>query len=215
MVLLLLCISAVSAALIAVEVRSLYTGPAQAARAIDEAKTLESNSAQEPEDKEHLADSEACADALKKGNLFARPAPKQNPVREVAGILGNEALINGNWYKASQKVGDAKVVAVGATEVKIEWNGQEKVFAPIAAAGSSAGGGPSRPSGPGQGSRPGRAEMIRRGRPDMPMPPPGVGARIKMMSPEERARMRESMINVSEVEAGVGGTRVRIRRIQR
>lgn len=74
------------------------------------------------------------ADELKKNNLFAPPPPKQHPVKEVSGILGREVLINGKWYKAGDKVGDATIVAIEPTQVKIEWEGNEKFFAPIGAA---------------------------------------------------------------------------------
>ena len=82
----------------------------------------------------YLADAKAIADALKKKNVFAPPEPRRHPVSEVSGILGNEAFINGKWYKAGDKIGDATVVAIDPTIVKIEWDGKEKVFAPIAAA---------------------------------------------------------------------------------
>ena len=77
------------------------------------------------------------ADELKKKNAFAPPPPKKHPVEQVAGILGSEALINGKWYKAGDSVEDAKIVAIEPTQVKIEWQGDEKTFAPIASSGSS------------------------------------------------------------------------------
>jgi hypothetical protein len=65
--------------------------------------------------------------------LFAPPLPKKHPVSQVSGILGNEVLINSKWYKVGDKIGDAKIVAIESTLVKIEWEGKEKVFAPISA----------------------------------------------------------------------------------
>ena len=138
-----------------------------------------------------LADAKSAAEALKKKNLFAPPAPKQNPVREVSGILGDEALIDGKWYKAGASVGDAKILAIGPTTVKVSWNGQEKEFSPIGASGgpgdqrptSGPAGGPPRPGGPpSQGPRPGRGSA-----------PPGF-------SPEEMANFREQMRNASPEE---------------
>lgn len=73
------------------------------------------------------------ADAIKKQNLFIPPAPKRHPVTAVLGIMGNEALINGKWYKVGDKIADAEVVAVEPTLVKIKWDGSEKTFAPISA----------------------------------------------------------------------------------
>jgi hypothetical protein len=74
------------------------------------------------------------ADALKKNNLFVKQAPKEHPVKQVDGILGNEVLIADKWYKLGEKVGDAAIVAIAPTEVTIEWNGQKKTFAPMATA---------------------------------------------------------------------------------
>ena len=94
------------------------------------------------------------ADALKKQNLFAPPAPRQNPVRAVMGIFGDEALINGKWYKAGARVADARVVSVGPTSVTVEWDGKEKVFRPIDAVAS--------PGSTGS-SRSGRSTVVSRG----------------------------------------------------
>ena len=76
------------------------------------------------------------AEALKKKNLFSPPQKKEHPVKEVRGIIGNRALINGKEYELGESVGDAKVVAIEPTYVKIEWEGNTKVFAPISAADS-------------------------------------------------------------------------------
>ncbi len=82
------------------------------------------------------------ADALKEKNLFIKAPPPKHPVKQVDGILGNEVLIANKWYKAGDKIGEAKVVSVEPTQVTIEWNGNTKTFAPLAAASSG------RPSGP-------------------------------------------------------------------
>jgi hypothetical protein len=88
---------------------------------------------QEQVDKAVAAD-KAVAEELKKVNLFAPAPPKKNPVQEVYGILGNEALINGQWYKAGAKIQDANIVAVEPTCVVVEWNGQRTTLYPIQAA---------------------------------------------------------------------------------
>jgi hypothetical protein len=85
---------------------------------------------------ERLAGARKVADQLKEKNLFVKKPPKENPVKQVEGILGHEALIGGKWYKAGEKVGDAKIIEVAATRVKVEWEGKETTFAPMAAAGS-------------------------------------------------------------------------------
>ena len=79
----------------------------------------------------YLAEANKMAEDLKKKNLFVPPITKQHPVKAVTGIFGDEALINGNWYKAKAKVGDAEILAIEPTRVNIKWEGQEKWFAPI------------------------------------------------------------------------------------
>ena len=96
----------------------------------------------EPNDlQKYLEEARKAADALKEKNSFIKQPPRQHPVKQVDGILGAEALISGKWYKVGAKIGDAEILEIGPTEVKIEWDGKEKAFPPMAAAGS----GPSRP----------------------------------------------------------------------
>jgi Na+-transporting methylmalonyl-CoA/oxaloacetate decarboxylase gamma subunit len=81
------------------------------------------------------AASQAVAQELKKHNLFSPPQPPRHPVTSVLGILGGEALIGNKWYRAGDMVGDAKIVAVEPTRVRILWQGHEKVFVPMDVAG--------------------------------------------------------------------------------
>jgi hypothetical protein len=140
----------------------------------------------------HFAAAVAIADGLKKNNLFAPPVPKQHPVTDVFGIMGNEALINGNWYKAGDRIGDARIVAIGPSQVRIEWEGSEKVFAPISSGGSAGPGTPGRGGPEVREKGPGGASA-----PLVSIPPGGGpmfgGGRggFGDLSPEERARMRE------------------------
>jgi hypothetical protein len=85
---------------------------------------------------ECVSKAKEAAEALKKKNLFSPPQKKGHPVKEVRGIISNKALINGKEYKLGESVGDAKIVAIEPTYVKIEWEGKTKVFAPISAADS-------------------------------------------------------------------------------
>lgn len=163
------------------------------------------------------------ADALKKKNLFSPPVPKQHPIKSVLGILGDEALINNKWYKAGDKVGDAKIVAIGPSSVTTEWEGKEKVFRPIDASGGSGGpsGGsrsrPSRPSPRPGGSKGGPPNMVvvqppkptgggpvQRGPSNRPPRasggPGGPGGRFSQMSAEDRKRMKERYMQMSEEE---------------
>lgn len=149
-----------------------------------------------------LDQTKASANQIKKNNLFVPGADRQYPVREVIGILGHEALIGEKWYRTGDSVGEAKIVAIEPTKVKIVWNGQEKEFSPIGAMGSPAGkpergAFPNRK--PGAGA-PGQVMVTgsRRG-----PGPQGSGPsaqekeqkrqRWMNMSPEERQRLREQV----------------------
>lgn len=205
----LLAVSAISAILIVVKVTGLFGTSARAEetvrQAIDHSKPDAKNLTAQ------LDRFKKDADALKKENLFSPPPPRQNPVKAVLGIFGDEALINGKWYKAGDKVADAKIVAVAPTAVTVEWDGKKTVFNPID-------GGSSGPSG---SSRPGRptSSSSGGGRPGMVVtegPSPGGGPgrggpmggmtreRIMNMSEAERdrfrAQMRERFENMSEAE---------------
>lgn len=152
-----------------------------------------------------LASSHASAEELKKKNLFFATPPRQHPVKEVLGILGDEALINDKWCKVGDSVGDAKIVAIDATKVRIAWDGQEKEFSPIAASGGGGGGqaarsGSSRPGGrPGPTGGPpvvvsgGRRGMGRGGQGLSSAEREQMRARWQSMSPEERQRARDEM----------------------
>ena len=157
-----------------------------------------------------LVAARSLADELKAKNLFVKKPPPQHPVSEVAGILGGEVLINDKWYKAGDSIGDARIVAVEPTLVKIVWAGKVKEFAPLAAADSPGPGGP-----PARGRRGGPPSRMRTQRPmgapsrpfpsrTMPGRPQGpsmlsqqeradLRERWKTMTPEEQARLKEEM----------------------
>lgn len=152
-----------------------------------------------------LAPAKASAEELKKSNLFVKTPPKQNPVGEVLGILGDEALINGKWCKVGDTVGDAKIVAIEPTKVKVAWNGEEKEFAPISAAGSGQAGGPPSSRSGGRSGSAGNASAAGTNAGRGPRLSGRMGAglssaqraqmrqRWQSMSPEERQRAREEM----------------------
>ncbi len=73
------------------------------------------------------------ANALKKKNLFVKEQPKEHPIKQVDGILGNEALIQSKWYKAGDKIGEAKILSITATGVVAEWEGKTRTFSPMTA----------------------------------------------------------------------------------
>jgi len=128
---------------------SFFRGPARAEDVVAHALVRHGR---EPNDLEpYLAGARETAASLKEKNLFIKKPPRQHPVKQVDGILGSEALIGDKWYKAGEKVGDANIIAVEPTEVKIQWDGQVKTFPPMAATGGDR---PSGPRGPEKGGPP-------------------------------------------------------------
>jgi len=194
----LLVISVFMAVLIFIKVVGFYVAPAKAESLVKKAVAHSNTNAKGTET--YLAESKTVADKLKRENLFAPPPPKEHPVKAVPAILGDEVLINGKWYKAGDMVEDAKIVAIGPTDVKIEWDGKVSVFCPIDAGSPSAPGGPSRVTAGARGAGE-RAEMvvIRSGTGPMPsrggMEGFGGGMRDRWqsMSEAERDRFRAEM----------------------
>jgi len=191
----MLAVSVLSAVLRLVKVTTFYVGAARAEnavrRAMEQSKTDPKNIQKE------LARLKPIADNLKKDNLFSPPPPKEHPVKEVWGILGDEVLIKDKWYKVGQMVADAKIVAVEPTEVSIEWDGKVKVFLPIDASEAPPAKG-ARPSQPGarppSGSPGERADMVVVQSQPGPRGPggPGPGGRFE--------GMRERFQNMSEAD---------------
>jgi hypothetical protein len=97
--------------------------------------------------KQSLGEARKTVDSLKQNNLFVKASPKQNPVKQVEGILGREAFIGGKWYKVGDKIADAKIVAIAATRVEVEWDGKKTSFSPMASAGAKPAGPPRAPVG--------------------------------------------------------------------
>lgn len=126
------------------------------------------------------------AEALKKNNLFTPPPPRQHPVKEVLGIFGDEVLINGRWYKIGDKVADATITAIEPTKVKIEWEGSEKIFAPISGSASEASGRLSRNTRMGRTTtRSGEAKMVVIGSETR-----GSGGHSGVLSEKERIKLQ-------------------------
>lgn len=188
---LLLGVSAVCAVLILINVTGFFTASSKAGTLLKDAVANNKPDAKEME--KRSADSKAIVEELKKKNLFAPPPPKQHPVSAVSGIMGNEVLINDRWYKLGEMVGDAKIVAIDPTRIKMQWDGQERVFAPIDAPT------PAGPAGPRPGAEVAKAEgpggdtagavQVSAGLPGMGGP--GMGRSFGGFSEEERARMRD------------------------
>ncbi|MHC4168677.1 MAG: hypothetical protein ACYSWQ_17130 [Planctomycetota bacterium] len=127
--LVLLGASAVFAVLIVVKTAGFFAESARAEGLVKRA--VGQNGSDDKQIEGAIARSCAVADALKKANLFSPPEPRRHPVTAVTGILGDEVLIGSKWYKAGDRVADARIVAVEATQVRIEWDGREKIFSPL------------------------------------------------------------------------------------
>jgi len=132
----LFAFAAVLAVCIFVRLIDFYTTKARAERLVGQEAAKGKLDPNEMD--KFIAKTKELAEELKKKNLFA-PAPKEegHPVKAVTGIFGDEALVNGKWHKAGDKISDAEIISIEATEVKIKWNGNVKSFAPIAAVVSS------------------------------------------------------------------------------
>jgi hypothetical protein len=199
----LLAVSAFLAVLVLIKVTAFFVASARAENIVKRA--VEQSSTDDKSTEEYFAESTKLADELKKNNLFAPPPPKQHPVKEVWGIFGDQVLIKDKWYDVGDKVGDAKIVAIGPTSVKMEWDGKEKTFKPIDAAE------PKAPSKPGKtvakagGAGGERADMVVIQSDARPMPGReggrGPGPRGGFDGMRERfMMMRQGLENISEQE---------------
>jgi len=203
--------------LILVKVTGFFTASAKAENIVKTAVAQNNTNAKDVD--KYFAKYKVLADALKKNNLFAPPQPRQHPVKEVWGIFGNEVLIQDKWYKVGDKVGDAKIVAIGPTQATIEWDGKKQTFAPIDAADSSQPGGPKDSREEAKAGEPGGggAQMVAVGSQPMGISGgrvefggfggEGMRARFQDMSEADRDRFRAEMqerreryMNMSEAE---------------
>jgi len=132
--------AAVFAVLILAKTTGFFTTLARADNIVDRAIAHTNTNAKDVD--LVLAKHQSLAKQLKANNLFAPPPPKQHPVKEVSGIFGDEALINGKWYQVGGTLGEAKILAIGPASVTVTWNGTEKVFLPIDASSSATSRGP-------------------------------------------------------------------------
>lgn len=202
----LLGTSAFMGAVTLVKATAFFVSSARAERLVEQAIAQAEPDAEDVQ--KYLAQSKAIADELKRKNLFAPPEPKQQPIKQVWGILGDEVLIDGSdkWYKVGDMVQDAKIVAIEPTQVKIQWDGREIVLAPIEAASSAGPEGPRR-GGVGVAARAGgaegdRAEMVVVRSEGGPMPDRGGRGGFGGFSPQGGGfdGMRERLQNMSEAD---------------
>jgi len=198
----LLGISAFLAVLILIKVVGFFVVSARAEGLVKRAITQNNTSAKDME--KFFAESREVANELKRKNLFAPPPPKQQPIKQVWGILGDEVLINDRWYKVGDMVQDAKIVAIAPTQVRIEWDGREIGLAPIDAVI------PPSPVGPrskepvvvakGKESKEERAEMVTVGAERGPVFGPEGRGGFGMLRPEEAEKLRDRWESMSEAE---------------
>jgi hypothetical protein len=135
----LLAIAALSGILTIAKATGLFIASARAQRIVKQAVAWSKPDPNVVESQ--VAKSKLIAEDLKEDNLFW-PSPKGHPVKAVLGIFGDEAYIDGKWYKVGATIRDAKIIAIDANSVTTEWKGNKQVFRPIDADGSSAPGGP-------------------------------------------------------------------------
>ena len=125
--------SVVLGVLTVIKLQALASTSVRAGDVVDRAVTSGEPDANDVE--KHLEKSKAAADELKKKNLFAPPPPRVNPIKGVQAIFGDYAYVNGDWRQVGYKTGDAKIVAIEPTLIKVDWDGKIHVFAPLNAAG--------------------------------------------------------------------------------
>jgi len=157
---------------------------------------MDADRADASEVKKALAQTKARAEEIKKKNLFVPASARQHPVSAVTGILGQEALIGDKWYKVGEAVGEARIVAIEPTKVRIAWDGQEKEFAPIGVV-SSAGGPGSQPGPPSLKPGPGAPAraVITGSRPEPNRSYGGLSAQEK-----EKKKQQQQWMNANEAE---------------
>jgi hypothetical protein len=119
---------------------------------------------------------------------------------QCAGIMGDEVLFNGQWYKAGADVGGAKILKIDPTFVMVQFEGKEVVVTPQSRVDPNA-----RMQGPGVArGGPGEDNNMRRGG-DFGGPGGGRGGRggfggFGNMSPEQMGQMRDRFMNMSPEE---------------
>jgi len=153
--------------------------------------------------KAHFEQSKKVAGEIKEKNLFIPKPKRKNPVSGVSGIFGDSAFVNGKWCKVGDKVGDAEVILIEPTYVKIKWDDKEHTYAPLMAMESSSSkDDKSRPRRRKRSSNEGRAEFEARGEARRE----AMRERFQNMSEQERQQRREERRQRRE-ERGKGGGR--------
>lgn len=132
-------------------------------------------------------------------NPFAPEAPKPMPP-QFAGIMGEEVLYNGQWYKVGQEVGGAKITKIDPAYVMVDFQGKQTVVVPESKADPNAGR---------MGGGPGMARSFGGGDSGQSRGGGGPGGfgggrggfgRMMNMSPQEAENMRQRFMSMTPEE---------------
>jgi type II secretory pathway component PulC len=139
---------------------------------------------------------------LKKNNPFVPTPQEPGPPSSVEGILGQKALMNGQWLSVGDSINGAKILEIKPTCVVIDWKGEKKeVLVAMGsmpdvnrANGPPMGNGPvnttNAPGPPGGSISQDKMQMLMNMSPDQRKE---LEAKLKTMSPEQRQAYIESM----------------------
>lgn len=135
-------------------------------------------------------------------NPFAPEAAKPMPP-QFSGIMGNEVLYNGQWYKVGQEVAGAKILKIDPAYVMVNFQGKDTPVVPEDKAdpnsrGGFASSGPGGPGRSGMGS-PGSRGGFGGGRGGFGGPGMGRGM-FGNMSQADMESMRQRFMNMSPEE---------------
>jgi len=139
-----------------------------------------------------LATDQEIIDAMIGDTLLVKAPPQTNPVTEVD-IIGQEVLVNGKLYRVGDNVDDAKITAITARNVTVQWNGTSTTFSPINGQEQEGGSGglspstrrlSSRSSTPRKRPKRSEARSVR-------IKPPREGKRTRTSTPEKKERLKK------------------------
>jgi hypothetical protein len=129
---------------------------------------------------------EAMAKALKEHPIFGEPPRRSDP--QLASILDDSALIDGNWIKQGEEQNGVKVIAIAPFKVTIEFEGARRDLTlwndlPIGGEGGGPSGPPGMPSSSGATTSTSKSSPQRapgsRPRPSVTMSPDGRSAMVE------------------------------------
>ena len=128
-------------------------------------------------------------------------APQKVEMPKCLAVLGDEALINKQWYKVGSTVEGAKIVAINPESVKILWEKREHTLVPfdvkVQYADQKGASEPPKPAAPSACGTPGMGRDRNGGPRGSGMPSPyerrQMYERYQNASPEEQEKIRQQM----------------------